>query len=449
MKGKVEFMIQIKKPVKRLKKMLCINIIIIITAFTLTSCANTPVEAVFSLTHEEHENYIKQIEYIIDAYYWDYDADTLVFSSYTVPDDVSMEIAVAELDMDISRYTNNTAVLGQSNLIHYNGDVAGVVNFVFVKDELVGAFYNGGYDNSIYSMKQRNPFIGDGEFAKYENWVEVVGDYNQIMGDFPVNGIGDYSYNSKYGNVFISINDNNIEFYNNQNNKMVNYEKLSYQNEEVIGATYVDMGGTQELAVLLRKTQGEDTVSRVVFYNENNTEIRQITLSDHNYTCIDSEDKYLFLFADYSVELYEYDGNNFQITNRGVLKNAVNNCHIVDIDNNGVKEFVLSDGKDIYIYQEDQMFLHSVWSTHLGMENLYTSIHSGDLNHDGVNEIYICDSTGTTIRYILTEQGLKSSNADILFGQMMFPFDFNGDGITDYLNVISNESLEGVYYISK
>lgn len=57
----------------------------------------------------------------------------------------------------------------------------------------------------------------------------------------------------------------------------------------------------------------------------------------------------------------------------------------------------------------------------MGVENFYGPLMSGDLNGDGVQEIYACDTTATTIRYILTEKGLKTANEDIQYGQCIYP----------------------------
>ena len=114
-----------------------------------------------------------------------------------------------------------------------------------------------------------------------------------------------------------------------------------------------------------------------------------------------------------------------------------------DLDGNGVKEYLMSDGMDLYLYQKNDNNFRKIWSTHLGVESLYGPITSGDLNGDGVKEVYVCDMTGTTIRYLLTEKGLRSSNEDIVYGQCIYPYDLNSDGLDDYWLVTDIEERNG------
>ncbi len=71
------------------------------------------------------------------------------------------------------------------------------------------------------------------------------------------------------------------------------------------------------------------------------------------------------------------------------------------------------------------------------------------MNRDGVKEVYVCDMTGTTIRYILTEKGLVSSNEDIAYAQSMYPVDLNGDGLDDYWLVTDIEARNGSVCVAK
>lgn len=425
--------------------------IVLLIAILTTSCANRNYkdELIFSLTPEQQQHYIQQIEEIINEYYWSYDKDSLVFSSYIIPDNTDMFDACNVIDKNLSSYINKDSVLGQSNLIHYNGDIAGTINFIFFKDELVGSFYIGGFDNSIYSLKQRNPFMGNGNFLKYENWTEIYNNHTELSGDFSINGIIDTSYNDTYGNIMLGINDNSANLYRIQGNSVVNYKSIKYNNEELKGATFINISNQDQLAVLLSTSNDTSSTSKVVFYNENGTEVNQLNLGDSSYSAINKYNDQLILFSDFSIEYYSYANNIFSLANRVLLKNTVINSHIVDIDNDGKTEFILTDGKDIYIYQQTASGLQKIWSTHLGVENLYSFIGSGDLNNNGIREIYISDNTGTSIRYTLTPKGLQSSNEDILYGQQIFPCDLNNDGITDYWNILLNENYEGKFYLSK
>ena len=55
-------------------------------------------------------------------------------------------------------------------------------------------------------------------------------------------------------------------------------------------------------------------------------------------------------------------------------------------------------------------------------------ISAADLNNDGIKEIYVYDSTGTTSKYIIGKNGLSTGNDDIDYGQRWYISDFNADG---------------------
>ena len=108
----------------------------------------------------------------------------------------------------------------------------------------------------------------------------------------------------------------------------------------------------------------------------------------------------------------------------------------------------MTDGMDLYVYHNTGGSMKRIWSTHLGVENFYGPITSGDLNGDGVKEIYACDTTATTIRYVLTEKGLQTENEDIDYGQCIYPCDFDGNGKTDYWLVQDNIDRLGQLYLA-
>ena len=55
----------------------------------------------------------------------------------------------------------------------------------------------------------------------------------------------------------------------------------------------------------------------------------------------------------------------------------------------------------------------------------------GDLNRDGVLELYLTDNYGSAIRYTLGQWGLVTRNEDIDYGEILVVADLNGDGQSD------------------
>ena len=104
---------------------------------------------------------------------------------------------------------------------------------------------------------------------------------------------------------------------------------------------------------------------------------------------------------------------------------------ITDLDNDGVTEYIFTDGMDIFIYRKTLSVFKCIWSTHLSIESFEKYIYTGDLNRDGIKEIYVFDSTGTSSKYIIGEKGLYTQNENIDYGQRYHVTDFNGDGMPD------------------
>ncbi len=442
---------------------------LIFMVFFLVGCRQEiEIEENFSLTTEEQSSYIVQIDALLDEYYWNYDTESLIFVSGNLPEyQVETEImflASQVVDLDMKPYTGRKGVVVTANLYHYNDDVAGLAYFWFVEHELVGAYYEGGYDNGLYNLKERNPFLGDGSFSNYESDASMREWETQIIAEFDINTILTQGYNWEEDMVFVGLVDNTIQWFKQQNNTIKHTQTTKFEeNAEVIGATFLPIYGEELLAVLtssieeytiIDDEQMEQTISTLVdtiyFYNHNFELVNAFSPEGNGYTCISADGNSLLLFAGKSMEFYRIEGeSDWHLNQRALLKNNIIECHVVDMDGNGIKEYLMTDGSDLYMYQYEEMSLKKIWSTHLGVESLYGTIATGDLNGDGVKEIYISDATGTTIRYILTEKGLKSSNSDIIYGQKMYPVDFNQDGRDDYFNVYQEEDpVRYILYVS-
>ncbi len=451
--------------------------------FLLIGCGEVPEEIVFHLTPEQQTNYTSQIKSAIDTHYWQYDKDSLAFSEMQLPETLSettdIVIASEQIAYPLAKYAGRMGVKGTATLLHHNNDTAGTAEFLFVQDTLVGVYYRGGYDYSVYSFKERNPFLHDGGFIAYENWTGIQGEYDELLGDFPEGEIVITGKNSKNADILLNVDTHILQSFGQIGNRFSSLNQLSLEEgQEFLGATFVRFGNEIFLAVLLRMEdyvtyrnevlslddEGESVVTfvdeevlkdveKIFFYNSDLRFVSEVFLDSADYTCIASDDDTLLLFSNRTMEFYhividEEGEYTTELIDRALMKNTVKQCHVVDLDGDGEKEYLMSDGLDLYMYQHKGSGLLKIWSTHLGVESLYGTITSGDLNGDGVQEIYINDATGTTIRYILTEKGLMSSNADILYGQSIVPCDVNGDGLWDYWDSTANEDGENTLFLA-
>ena len=168
---------------------------------------------------------------------------------------------------------------------------------------------------------------------------------------------------------------------------------------------------------------------KLVFLNENLAKSgEEMKLSSEEYTCVAADGSSLVLANGGILEYYEKTDGGWTKQKQFFLNHGVTQFHAEDLDGNGVMEYLMTDGLDLYLYHKTKTGFTKVWSTHLGVESLTGAIYTGDLNQDGVKEVYICDITGTTIRYVLTKNGLMSHNEDIEYGDRIYAMDFDEIG---------------------
>lgn len=428
----------------------------------LVGCGAEETEQTFRLTAAEQEACMEQLNAVMEKFYWDYDKDSLAFGPGVVPEAAAENERFFAASADTEHFLKNRAgedcVLAEANLLHYNGDRAGTLECYFLGGTLSGIVYRGGYDNRCYSLRERNPFLADGRFRAYEAWDGMTEGFRESGGSFSPEGILSAGKDVNGNALAACIENGRAMVYRFANGTLTRYRNFAYSSTlEATSAAFLT-GEDARLAVLISSIeesgQGESerTFSRsekVMLYDENLYPAGEIPLESELCTAIGAEDERLYLFNEQSMEIYERQDGLWQRTGRVKLRHGVVQFHIADLDGDGVKEYLMTDGMDLYLYHKAGEGFRQVWSTHLGVENFYGSLSSGDLNRDGVKEVYACDVTGTTIRYLLTEKGLQVANEDIEYGQCFFPLDFNGDGLDDYWFVEDNINRRGRLYLAE
>lgn len=448
-------------PLERIEFMKKMMLLLLgICLLSVTGCQQKTQDGSLSLTAREQEIIANEIEMAMDAFYWSYDKDSLTYNTFLVPqnneENARIFAAAADAGYHLQQYAGAQGIVATADLLHYNGDDAGEVQFVFLSGTLAGAYYTGGYDDAAYSLNVRNPFLADGGFTIFESWTGIDAQYYQRNGSLPLDG---FVAKNKDGMV-ASIVNGNVELYRLSGTTLSRSRTLtSARGLEAVSAVFVQQGEEEWLAVLLghagerTEEEGEEDdgiahAEKVVLYDAGLQPVSEILLEEESCTALGADGERLFLFVDNAMETYEMQGETWTAVRRDYLKHWVSQCHVVDLDGNGTMEYLMTDGMDLYLYHMQQAGPLRLWSTHLGVESLYGALYSGDLNGDGVKEIYICDATGTTIRWILTETGLRSSNEDIAYGQAIYPCDWNGDGVDDYWNIEETTERRGTLYLS-
>lgn len=428
--------------------------------FLLTGCGSKG-EQTFSLTAAEQQAYTETIDQVMDEFYWDYDRSSLHFSGTTVPErneeNERLFTASADCTYPLARKTGQEAVLAEASLLHYNGDSAGTLQCWFIGGTLSGVAYTGGYDHGYYSLKERNPFQADGGFTAYENWTGMPDTFSASKGNFSPEGIYSTGRDAKGNTLAVSLQDGKAVVYRYANG-LSRYRNFSYgRGLEATSAAFLNEKDSR-LAVLISSVtesgegESEKTYSRaekVMLYDEKLNAAGEIPLEGESCTAIGAEKGKMYLFVDQNMNIYEEKGGTWERTGSRKLKHTVTQFHITDLDGDGTMEYLMTDGMDLYLYHSTGGSFRKIWSTHLGVENLYGPLMSGDLNGDGVKEIYTCDVTATTIRYILTEKGLKTANEDVEYGECIYPCDFDGNGKADYWMVQDNVDRLGQLYIAE
>ena len=435
------------------------QILALLSLFLLTGCGGEE-EKTFSLTAEEKQAYTETIDGVMEEFYWDYDRASLHFGAATVPENTEendrLFAVSAACDYRLKSKAGQDAVLAEAALLHYNGDAAGTLQCWFVGGSLSGVAYTGGFDKDYYSLMERNPFVADGEFQAYENWTGMSTAFAEGRGEFSPEGIYSVGKDANGNPMAVSIQNGAAAVYR-YNGGLSRYRNFSYGNGlEATSATFLNGDGVK-LAVLVSsieesgESDTEKTYSRaerIMLYDENLHVAGEIPLEGELCTAIGAEGDSLYLFIDQSMNVYEKGEENWSIVGSRKLKHPVSQFHAADLDGDGNVEYIMTDGMDLYLYHHTGSSMKKIWSTHLGVENFYGPITSGDLNGDGVKEIYACDTTATTIRYVLTEKGLQTENEDIEYGQCIYPCDFDGNGKTDYWLVKDNIDRMGQLYLA-
>ncbi len=434
----------------------------LLSLLLLTGCSGDAAEEQsFRLTAQEQQSYTTAIDAVMEEYYWEYDRASLTFAQATVPEETAeteqLFSASEACGYRLRRAAGQEAVLAEATLLHYNGDTAGTLQCWFMGDDLSGIVYNGGYDKAPYSLLERNPFLANGAFTAYEIWTGMGTDFENGKGEISAEGIYSAGRDAEGNPLFVSLQGGDAIVYRYADGLWA-YRRFSYGSGlEATSVTFLEGEGVR-FAVLvssIEESSGIDAektyfrAERVMLYDGKLQLAGEIPLEGTLYTALGAEKDELYLFDDQNCDIYQKNEDVWERTGSRRLKHSVSKFHGTDLDGDGTREYLMSDGQDLYLYRNSGGSFRKLWSTHLGVDNFYGPICSGDLNGDGVKEIYACDTTATTIRYILTEKGLQTANEDIDYGQCIYPGDFDDDGKTDYWMVQDNIDRKGKLFLAR
>lgn len=418
---------------------------IFIAALMLCGCSSASDgdgSQAFSISEEKESSYSAQIESAMNSFYWRYDSDSLSYDSGTVPEDEYSLECSARSGYNLASEKGHDCIVATADLLYFNREIAGTVYFYFTGNDLAGLYYIPSGSDEPCSMHVRNAYLVSSPFTSAETDAEeaeyTVKSTSRISseGIFDTVTLDGVSYCILTDGISLTITEGASESY------FRTRKEIDFSRDGLLPVSAVFINGTTEMAVLYGvETYSEEgavpiTVpQKIVFFDSdfNITESEIITDGSDVYS-VGYDSGCLLVARSRSIDSYPLTGTAAGAKEASYyVGKSVTGMKITDLDGDGETEFIFTDGMDIFIFHRVNSVFKCVWSTHLSIESFEKYIYTGDLNHDGIEEIYVFDSTGTTSKYEIGENGLYTSNENIDYGQRYHVADFNGDGADDCL----------------
>ena len=424
-------------------------ILLLLCACLCTGCSDQTAMTdapVFSLTAQQQETYETIIDETLNQFYWYYQADSLQYASTTIPQETEETAAIfaasAESGYDLSRYAGREAVVYTVRLQQFNHADGGLCTFYFVGDTLAGVFHSA-YDDpeSAYALSIRNPFAKETTFAAYESEAESL-PYTRASSRQMPDGFCDRYVDEQQYHWYLSFSGHQLMLYRFQNGYFSLQRTINVQSQTgllPLSAAFTADGG---LAVIVGSEienandsgQSRYISEKAVFYDATfRLTGEEITFTSGSYSCVALVDGETAFLNENTMETYTYTQEGWQRQAVYTLGVGATAFLETDLDEDGQKEYLFTDGLDLYVFHKEAQSFHCIWRTNVGVESFSGFLYAGDTNGDGVEEIYVSDATGTAIRYVVTKNGLVSRNEDINYQQQFFVDDFDGNGVADYI----------------
>lgn len=409
------------------------------------------------ITAEEIREYSELIEDTFNSFYWHYDEETVEFEKGTVPKkdtDFGKAVAGASKDagFDIGRFGGDEMICAVVTLQHYNGNAAGVARLFLDGGEVKGVYYSPLYDaGKAYSLNDRNIFTAEADFTAFESEAPLQ-EFDGISINYLKNGFSS-SGDAGYGRFMAAVTDGESAVCYTLWGKDV--AAMDVETEE--GLVVMDCAvsgkedGLDRIAVLAgrKNASGDDAESRimpekVVLLDKNGNTLGQIDGNGKGITFVDIDNGYILIGHDGFVDFYR-GGEREKSVYTGIDITALKKC---DFDGDGRDEYAITDGLDVYICRMEGTSFDILWRTNISSKFFNGDLYTGDLNADGVSELYLVDQSGFGMKYVLTEKGFKYEAAGEN-GNAWYVADFDFDGKSDYIEATNEPSLPAKMYVAK
>lgn len=409
-----------------------------------TSNKNNNDEPVFTLPEEKKIVYDELIESTLNSFYWRYDEDSINYSKGTIPDDEEILLCSSQSGYNMNFKKGSDCIIATTNLLYYNRENAGTVYFYLDNNDVNGLYYTSANSDIPCSMNIRNAYFTDTPFENVETDNVDEGYIVTPLSTFKADGILDST--TVDGSSYTAFSEGNKIIINKSdfNTPIQTVKTIDYTSENLVPISLTFINGTTEMAILYgTETFPEDgnkpiiVPQKILFFdNSFKPSETNIIAENNDIYSVGYDDGFLILARNRSIDYYPISGLTIgpKQSSYHIGKSMIG-MDITDLDADGIKEYIFTDGMDLFVYQKTSPIFKCIWSTHLSIESFGKYICTGDLNRDGIKEIYIYDSAGTTTRYELGEKGIYTDNKNIEYGQRYYVSDFNGDGESDYIYV--------------
>ncbi len=445
-----------------IKKKLFLAVLIGACLMGFTGCMSAqeeaPQEEESLVTAKEITEYKGLIEDLFNSFYWYYDDETVEFVEAEVPDDktafgkAALE-ASADAGYKLSRYSGDEMVCAAVNLEHYNGNGAGTAYVYIDNGKVVGVYYSPLYSTDIaYSLNDRNVFTAKADFTAFESNMPMQ-EFSSREVNFLKSGFSSSGDNG-YGNFMAAVHDEDTANVYTLWGSSVSAMPLSYGSDTVVIDVAVSSksDGSNLIAVILgrKNATGDDAENhmmiseKIELLDKNGGLVGEITGDDKGYSFVGFDKGYVVVGQDGFIDYYKGTAKEKSVY-AGIEVTDMKRC---DFDGDGIDEYVVTDGLDLYICRIEDESLDILWRTNISTRFFDGNVYLGDLNGDGVREIYLVDTNGCGIKYTLTEKGFKYNTVGEN-GEVYFVADFDLDGKSDYLEATNEISLPAVLNIAK
>lgn len=408
---------------------------------SLTACSlniEEEEEDAYVLTTEDREIFGTILESELQSLNWAYSPDEIRFGTGFFPaegeaDYEKLREVSEKMGYDTENWQGGEVVATAAvTIYHPNGDLGGTARFYFKNNLIICGYYT--YNDAIYSMGDEAVFLNRDVLTVFENREIEAVDFAETEISLDFDNFSDISPKSGMTAV---IEDNSLNFYT---LRTAAFELTKSYSEEDLGyipfdAAFDSDGRCAVLAGVINEDGSRESRKLIILDAFLNPTDMGFDLYNTGYTQVLYENGTVILGNRASVS--EFDGETRENTANYNLIHYISGMSSCDIYGNGTRIYVITDGTNIFVYSADFTLL---WRSYYNEEAIGSYIYFGDMNGDGVKEIYTSDSISqTSVKYILTDSGF--SEADDTEAAVYLTGDFDCNGRFEYI-VIGTEGTK-------